>query len=67
MEKSIEEQILDRLSKLEQDIAFIRGEISGRNHRLSWSFTRISTYVSHAISLVAVVVGVVLLIYRVWK
>ena len=67
MEKDIQIKILERLSQLEKDVAFIRGEIAGRNHRSGWIFTRISTYVSHAISLIAVVVGVVLLIYRVWK
>ena len=67
MEKSIEMQILDRLGKLEQDVAFIRGEISGRNHRSGWIFTRMSTVISHLIAITTVVVGIVLLIYRLWK
>ena len=67
MENSIEVQILDRLGKLEQDVAYIRGEISGRNHRSSRLFTRVSTIISHFISLSAVITGIVFLAYKILK
>ena len=67
MEKSVEIQILERLSQLEVNVAFIRGEISGRNHRSSWIFTRMSTIISHLIATTTVVVGIVLLIYKIWN
>ena len=67
MEDSIEVQILDRLRQLEKDVAYIRGEISGRNHRSSQLFTRVSTIISHFISLSTVVIGIVFLMHKILK
>ena len=49
-----EKEVLDRFNRIETDIAYIKGELSGRNHKTSNTHSRFVLWISVGALVVAV-------------
>ena len=50
-----EEKVIERLSRVENDLSYIKGELSGRNHKAEKSHSRTVLIISASALIIAVI------------